>query len=558
MGKQDLDIARAVKLRPIHEIGESLGLSPDDLEPYGAHKAKIRWEAIARAADRPDGTLVVVTAMTPTPAGEGKSTTTIGLADGLRRLGVRAVIALREPSLGPVFGVKGGAAGGGHAQVAPMEDINLHFTGDIHAIGAAHNLLAAMLDNHLAQGNALGLDPRRILWTRVVDMNDRALRNVVLGLGGPAHGVPRESGFEITVASEVMAILCLSRDLQDFKARLERAVVAERGDGTLVTARELRAAGAMALLVRDAIKPNLVQTLESTPALVHGGPFGNIAHGCNTLIATRLGLKLGEVLVTEAGFATELGLEKFADIKCRVGGLVPAVAVVVATVRALKLQGGIALADLGREDVAAVGRGFENLAKHLENVRALGLTPVVALNHFSGDTDPEVAAVLDRCRAAGVAAEISRCWALGGAGTLELARAVLDAARCADRAAFAPLYPDDLPLLRKIETIATRMYGADGARLAPAAQAKLERWEALGYGALPVCIAKTQNSLSDDAKKRGRPRGFTVVVRDAMLAAGAGFVVAYAGDVLTMPGLPKVPGAESMDVDADGNAIGLF
>jgi formate--tetrahydrofolate ligase len=558
MGKQDLDIARAVKLRPIHEIGESLGLSPDDLEPYGAHKAKVRWEAIARVADRPDGTLVVVTAMTPTPAGEGKSTTTVGLADGLRRLGVRAVIALREPSLGPVFGMKGGAAGGGHAQLGPMEDINLHFTGDMHAIGAAHNLLAAMLDNHLAQGNALGLDPRRILWKRVLDMNDRALRHVVLGLGGPAHGVPRESGFEITVASEVMAILCLSRDLQDFKARVERAVVAERGDGTLVTARELRAAGALALLVRDAIKPNLVQTLEGTPAFVHGGPFGNIAHGCNTLIATRLGLKLGEVLVTEAGFATELGLEKFADIKCRAGGLAPAVAVVVATVRALKLHGGIALADLGREDVAAVGRGFDNLAKHVENVRALGLTPVVALNHFTGDTDPEVAAVLDRCRAAGVAGEVFRGWALGGAGALELARAVLDAARRADRAAFAPLYPDDLPLARKIETIATRMYGADGARLAPAVQAKLERWEALGYGALPVCMAKTQNSLSDDAKKRGRPRGFTVAVRDAMLAAGAGFVIAYAGDVLTMPGLPKVPGAESMDVDADGNAVGLF
>ena len=558
MGKQDLEIARAVKLRPIHEVAESLGLGAADLEPYGSDKAKIRWEVVERLRDRPDGALVLVTAMTPTPAGEGKSTTTIGLADGLRRLGKRAVVAVREPSLGPVFGAKGGGTGGGHAQVAPMEDINLHFTGDMHAIGCAHNLLAAMLDNHLAQGNALGLDTRRILWKRVLDMNDRTLRNIVLGLGGPAHGVPRESGFEITAASEVMAILCLSRELHDFKARVERVIVAETADGELVTARALKAAGAAAVLVKDAIKPNLVQTLEGTPALVHGGPFGNIAHGCNSLIATRLGMKLGEVLVTESGFATELGLEKFLDIKCRTGGLVPAAAVIVATVRALKMHGGVADGDLGAENVEAVRLGFDNLAKHVENVRLFGLTPVVALNHFTGNSDAELGAALDACRALGVRAEVSRGWAQGGAGTTDLARAVLDAIAGADRAAFRYLYADDLPLAKKIETIATAMYGADGVVLAPGAAAKLRRWEALGYGRLPICMAKTQNSLSDDAKKRGRPRGFSVTIRDAKLSAGAGFVVAYAGDILTMPGLPKAPGAESIDIDANGNIVGLF
>jgi formate--tetrahydrofolate ligase len=558
MGARDLEIARAVKLRPIQEIADGLGLSPDDLEAYGRLKAKVRWEAIARAAGNPDGRLVLVTAMTPTPAGEGKSTTTVGLADGFRRLGRRAIVALREPSLGPVFGVKGGAAGGGHAQLAPMEDINLHFTGDMHAIGAAHNLLAAMVDNHLAQGNPLGLDPRRILWKRVVDMNDRALRNIVLGLGGTAHGVPREGGFEITVASEVMAILCLARDLADFRARVERIIVAETAAGELVEARALKAAGAMTVLMKDAIKPNLVQTLEGTPAFVHGGPFGNIAHGCSSLIATRLALKLGEIVVTESGFATDLGAEKFVDIKARTGGLTPAAAVIVATVRALKLHGGVAPADLGREDVAAVRRGADNLAKHVENVRAFGLTPVVALNHFTGDTPAEVAAVLEVCRGWSVRAAVSRGWELGGAGTTELAQAVLDAMAGADPAAFHQLYADDLPLERKIETIVTTLYGADGVTIAPPAAAKLARWQALGYGRLPVCMAKTQNSLSDDAKKLGRPRGFRVTVRDAKLAAGAGFVVAYAGDILTMPGLPKTPGAETMDVDTDGNVVGLF
>ena len=558
MGVRDLEIARAVKLRPIQEIAEKVGLGVEDLELYGRFKAKVGWEAIARTAGSPDGTLVLVTAMTPTPAGEGKSTTTVGLADGFRRLGRRAIVALREPSLGPVFGVKGGAAGGGHAQLAPMEDINLHFTGDMHAIGAAHNLLSAMLDNHLAQGNALGLDTRRILWKRVIDMNDRALRNIVLGLGGTAHGVPREGGFEITVASEVMAILCLAGDLADFKARVERIIVAERPSGELVEARPLKAAGAMAVLMKDAIKPNLVQTLEGTPAFVHGGPFGNIAHGCNSLIATRLALKLGEIVVTEAGFATDLGAEKFVDIKARTGGLTPSAAVVVATVRALKLHGGVALADLGREDVAAVRRGTENLAKHVENVRAFGLPPVVALNHFTGDTDAEVAAVMETCRGWDVRAAVARGWELGGAGMTDLAGAVHEAMTAAKPGGFRQLYPLDMPLERKIETIVTRLYGGDGVRFAPAAAAKLTRWQQLGYGALPVCMAKTQNSLSDDGKKLGRPRGFTVTVRDAKLAAGAGFVVAYAGDILTMPGLPKAPGAETMDVDSDGNVVGLF
>jgi formate--tetrahydrofolate ligase len=558
VGARDLEIARSVKLRPIQEIGESLGLGPDDLEMYGRYKAKVGGEAIARSAGQPDGVLVLVTAMTPTPAGEGKSTTTVGLADGLRRIGRRAIVALREPSLGPVFGVKGGAAGGGRAQIAPMEDINLHFTGDMHAIGAAHNLLAAMLDNHLSQGNRLGLDSRRILWKRVIDMNDRALRNIVLGLGGTAHGVPREGGFEITVASEVMAILCLARDLQDFKARAERIIVGETTAGTLVEARQLKSAGAMAVLMKDAVKPNLVQTLEGTPAFVHGGPFGNIAHGCNSLIATRLALKLGEIVVTEAGFASDLGAEKFVDIKARTGRLTPSAAVIVATVRALKLHGGVPLADLVREDVAAVHRGSENLAKHVENVRTFGLTPVVALNHFTGDTEAEVDAVLAACRGWGVRAAVSRGWELGGAGTIELAEAVIEVTQSADGAAFRHLYPEDWSFARKIETIVMRLYGGDGVHIAPAAAAKLARWETLGYGALPVCMAKTQNSLSDDARKLGRPRGFTVTVRDAKLAAGAGFVVAYAGDILTMPGLPKTPGAETMDVDADGNVVGLF
>jgi len=540
MGKQDIEIARAVKLQPIQAIGELLGLNGNDLEPYGTYKAKIRWDVIERSSSRPDGALVLVTAMTPTPAGEGKSTTTIGLADGLRRLGKRSIVAMREPSLGPVFGVKGGGTGGGHTQVAPMEDINLHFTGDMHAIGAAHNLLAAMLDNHLTQGNPLNLDSRRIVWRRVMDMNDRALRRLVIGLGGPAHGVPRETGFDITVASEIMAILCLARDLQDFKARVERVVVADRGEGPFVTARDLRAAGAMAVLMKDAIKPNLVQTLDGTPALVHGGPFGNIAHGCNSLIATRLALKLGEIVVTEAGFGSDLGGEKFVDIKCRTGGLTPSAAVIVTTTRALATH------------------GEENLAKHVENVRLYGLAPVVALNHFTDDTDVQIGRVMSMCKTLGVPCGVSRGWELGGAGVADLAGMVLEAIRTGDRAGFRYLYPDDLKLTAKVETIATKIYGADGVSFAPAAAGKLARYESLGYGRLPVCIAKTQNSLSDDPKRPGRPRGFTVTIRDVALSAGAGFVVAYAGDILTMPGLPRVPGAEGIDIDASGNIVGLF
>src|SRR5215813_38415 len=556
--ESDLEIARAATLQPIRAIAESLELSAADVELYGAYKAKVRMEAIERLREGPDGALVLVTAMTPTPAGEGKSTTTVGLGDAFRRLGKRAIVAIREPSLGPCFGIKGGAAGGGRAQVVPMEDINLHFTGDFHAISAAHNLLAAVLDNHLFHGNALGIDPRRASWKRVLDMNDRALRHIVLGLGGPVNGVPRESGLDITAASEIMAILCLASDLRDLRARVARIVVGERADGTFVTAGDLNVAGALAVLLKDAIKPNLVQTLEGTPAFVHGGPFGNIAHGCNSLIATRLALKLGEIVVTEAGFASDLGAEKFVDIKARTGGLTPSAAVVVATIRALKLHGGVALADLGREDVAALRRGSENLAKHVENVRTMGLSPVVALNHFSGDTDAEVAAVMDVCRGGGVPAAVSRGWELGGAGTTELAEAVLRV--MGDGPAKTPsfAYPDDAPLVRKIEAVATKLYGAEGVRLMPPAAAKLARWESLGYGKLPVCMAKTQNSLSDDAKKLGRPRDFTITVRDAKLAAGAGFVVAYAGDILTMPGLPKTPGAETMDVDADGNVVGLF
>ena len=557
MGRSDIDIARSALLRPITDVAADLGLDPGHVEPYGAHKAKVRLEAFARLADKPDGRLVLVTAMTPTPAGEGKSTTTVGLGDAFRRLGRRAIVAIREPSLGPCFGRKGGAAGGGHAQVVPMEDINLHFTGDMHAIGAAHNLVAAMLDNHLVQGNARRLDARRIVWKRVVDMNDRALRNIVIGLGGPAHGVPRESGYEITVASEIMAILCLSRDLHDLRERVSRIVVGESADGELVTAGDLGAAGAATVLLRDAIKPNLVQTLEHTPAFVHGGPFGNIAHGCNSLMATRLALKLGDLVVTEAGFASDLGAEKFFDIKCRVGGLAPAAAVIVATIRALKLHGGAKLADLGREDVGAVGRGLANLEKHVENVRTFGVPAVVALNHFTEDTEREVQTVLDACDAMGVPARLSRVWEMGGKGGEAVAEAVLGVMP-SGKSAFRHLYEDDLPLERKIETIATTLYGAAGVNILATAATKLSRYTRLGFGRLPICMAKTQNSLSDDPKKLGRPRDFTLVVRDVKLSAGAGFVVAYAGDIMTMPGLPEHPAAESIDIDADGNVIGLF
>jgi formate--tetrahydrofolate ligase len=480
----------------------------------------------------------------------------VGLGDAFRRIGKRSIVAIREPSLGPCFGMKGGAAGGGYAQVMPMEEINLHFTGDFHAVTSAHSLLAAALDNHIFQGNALGFDVRRPTWKRVVDMNDRALRNIVLGLGGPAHGVPRESGFEITVASEIMAVLCLAADLADLKARLGRMIVGERADGTFIAAGELQVAGALTVLLRDALKPNLVQTLEGTPAFVHGGPFANIAHGCNSLMATRTALKLAEVVVTEAGFATELGAEKFFDIKCRAGGLTPSAAVIVATVRALKMHGGVPRDRLGPENVEAVRAGLANLEKHVENVRRFGVPPVVALNHFTADSDAEVAAVMDACRRMDVPARLSRVWERGGDGGTELAQAVL--AAMGTGAGFRPLYPDAMPLREKIETIATSLYGAAGVTLLPAAATKLAKYEALGHGHLPVCMAKTQNSLSDDAQKLGRPRDFTVTIRDAKLAAGAGFVVAYAGDILTMPGLPRKPAAESIDIDARGSIVGLF
>ena len=558
MMKTDLEIARAAKLQPVQAVAEGLGLGNGDLESYGSVKAKIRLETIARLQGQPDGALVLVTAMTPTAAGEGKSTTTVGLGDAFRHLGKRSIVTIREPSLGPCFGIKGGAAGGGYAQVMPMEDINLHFTGDFHAVTSAHNLLAAVLDNHLFQGNALGLDARRLAWKRVLDMNDRALRNVIVGLGGPAHGIPRESGFEITVASEIMAVLCLSKDLKDLRARIGRMIVGERADGAFVTAAELGVAGALTVLLKDAIKPNLVQTLEGTPAFVHGGPFANIAHGCNSLMATRLALKLGDIVVTEAGFATELGAEKFFDIKCRAGGLTPSAAVIVATVRALKMHGGVRKDDLGSENVAAVRAGLANLEKHVENIRWFGVPAVVALNHFTKDTDAELDAVLAACKTMRVPARISRVWERGGAGGTELAQAVVEAMNARDRSAFRPLYAETLPLTKKIETIATTLYGADGVTILPAAATKLTKYESLGFAGLPVCMAKTQSSLSDDATKLGRPRHFTVTIRDAKLAAGAGFVVAYAGDVMTMPGLPKKPAAETIDLDDDGNVVGLF
>jgi formate--tetrahydrofolate ligase len=556
--KSDIEIAHEAKLQPVQAIAEGLGLANGDLELYGSYKAKVRMETIERLQPGPDGALVLVTAMTPTPAGEGKSTTTVGLGDAFRHLGKRSIVAIREPSLGPCFGIKGGAAGGGYAQVMPMEDINLHFTGDFHAVTSAHNLLSAMLDNHLFQGNGLGLDARRVVWKRVLDMNDRALRSVVVGLGGPVNGIPRESGFEITVASEIMAILCLSRDLKDLKARIGRIVVGERADGSFVTAAELGAAGALTVLLKDAIKPNLVQTLEGTPAFVHGGPFANIAHGCNSLMATRLALKLGEIVVTEAGFASDLGAEKFFDIKCRAGGLTPSAAVIVATVRALKMHGGVKRDDLGAENAAAVRAGLENLEKHVENIRRFGVPAVVALNHFTADTRAEVDVVLAACDRMQVPARISRVWERGGAGGTEVAQAVLDAMNDGRRSTFRPLYPESLPLAGKIETIATTLYGADGVTFVPAAATKLARYESLGYASLPVCMAKTQNSLSDDPRKLGRPRNFTVTVRDAKLCAGAGFVVAYAGDIMTMPGLPKKPAAESIDLDDAGNVVGLF
>jgi formate--tetrahydrofolate ligase len=552
----DLEIARAATLAPIGAIAARAGIPEAALEPYGRYKAKVGFDFIGSLQDRPDGALVLVTGINPTPAGEGKTTTTIGLGDALNEAGARTMICLREPSLGPCFGTKGGATGGGHAQVVPMEDINLHFTGDFHAITAANNLLAAMVDNHLYWGNAQGIDPRRISWRRALDMNDRSLRGIVTGLGGYANGVVLESGFDITVASEVMAIFCLARDFDDLAARLGRIIVAHRADGSAVTAADLRADGAMAVLLRDALAPNLVQTLAGSPALVHGGPFANIAHGCNSVVATRLGLKLADIVVTEAGFGADLGAEKFFDIKCRAAGLAPACCVVVATVRALKMHGGVAKSDLGREDVAAVARGVANLARHVENVGKFGVPVVVALNHFVGDTPAEQAAVIAAMAARGVETHVCTHWAEGPAGAAALAQAVLAVLRRGE-ARFAPLYPDSLPLEDKLRRIAREIYRAADIALPGEVARKLARFAAT-YGDVPVCVAKTQYSFSADPKLLGAPEGHVLPVRDVRLSAGAGFVVAICGDVMSMPGLPRVPAAEGLRLGGDGRVEGLF
>ena len=554
--KSDIEIAQEAKPLPITDIADACGMDGAYIEQYGRYKAKID-NRFLKETNRPDGKLVLVTAITPTPAGEGKTTTTVGLADGLRRIGRNAVVALREPSLGPVFGIKGGAAGGGYAQVVPMEDINLHFTGDFHAIGAANNLLAAMLDNHIQQGNALGIDVKRITWRRCVDMNDRQLRSIVDGLGGRMQGVPREDGFDITVASEVMAVLCLASDIPDLKARLGRIVVGYTYDDAPVTAADLKAAGAMAALLKDALKPNLVQTLEHTPALIHGGPFANIAHGCNSVTATRMALKLGDYAITEAGFGADLGAEKFLDIKCRMAGLKPDAVVVVATVRALKHHGGAARAELGREDLAALERGLPNLLQHVDNIKnVFGLPCVVAINAFPTDTAAELKLVEEKCRELGVSVALSEVWAKGGAGGTALAEEVVRL--CEQPSDFRYSYALGGSIEEKLETICRRIYHADGVVLTPAAQKQARRLTELGFGELPICMAKTQYSFSDDPALLGAPRGFTVTVRNLKVSAGAGFLVALTGDIMTMPGLPKVPAAERIDVDENGRISGLF
>ena len=554
----DIEIAQAAKAEPIDSIAERAGIAPEYLEHYGRYKAKVSLSLLGEKERSPDGKLILVTAINPTPAGEGKTTTTVGLADALRRIGKNSVVALREPSLGPVFGVKGGAAGGGYAQVIPMEDINLHFTGDFHAIGAANNLLAAMLDNHIYQGNALNIDPRRITWRRAVDMNDRQLRFITDGLGGRVNGVPREDGFDITVASEVMAVLCLAGSLSDLKARLSRMVVGYTYDEKPVTAGDLKAAGAMAALLKDALKPNLVQTLEGTPAFVHGGPFANIAHGCNSVIATRMALKLGDYAVTEAGFGADLGAEKFFDIKCRAAGLRPDAVVVVATVRALKHHGGAAKDALGREDLDALRAGMPNLLRHVENIREVyGLPCVVAINRFPTDTSSELELVERLCGELGVRAVLSEVWGRGGKGGEALAREVVRL--CAEETGdFRFAYDSDDSLRAKIEAVARRVYRAENVSFTALAERELAQLEALGLGSLPVCMAKTQYSFSDDAKKLGAPEGFTLTVRKLRVSAGAGFVVALTGDIMTMPGLPKSPAAERIDVDENGVISGLF
>ena len=555
----DIEIAQACEMKKITEIARTAGVDERYLEQYGSYKAKVDYRLLKDLADKPDGKLVLVTAINPTPAGEGKTTTTVGLTDGLRKLGKNAVAALREPSLGPVFGVKGGAAGGGWAQVVPMEDINLHFTGDFHAIGAANNLLAAMLDNHIQQGNTLGIDVKQITWKRCVDMNDRQLRNIVDGLGGRMQGVPREDGFDITVASEVMAVLCLASDIPDLKARLGRIIVAYTYDGKPVTAHDLKAEGAMTALLKDALKPNLVQTLEGSPVFVHGGPFANIAHGCNSVTATRMALKLGDYAVTEAGFGADLGAEKFLDIKCRLAGLTPSAVVVVATVRALKSHGGVAKADLNAENLEALEKGLPNLLHHVNTIRnTFHLPCVVAVNAFPTDTAAELKLVEDKCRELGVNAVLSEVWAKGGEGGKALAEEVVRLCEAPRPEEFTFSYPDSSSLLDKLNAIVQRVYGGAQAVLTPAAQKQAQRLMDLGFGNLPVCMAKTQYSLSDNASLLGAPEGFTVTVRNLKVSAGAGFIVALTGDIMTMPGLPKVPAAEKIDVDENGKISGLF
>lgn len=554
--KTDVEIAQEAVLKPIGEIAAKLGVDADDIDLYGKFKAKLSPAVWKKYSDRPNGKLILVTAINPTAAGEGKTTTSIGLADAFSRRGKKTIVALREPSLGPCFGIKGGAAGGGYSQVVPMEDINLHFTGDFHAVTTAHNLLAAVLDNHIHHGNALGIDVRRVVWKRVLDLNDRALRNVIVGLGGKTHGVPRESGFDITVASEMMAILCLADGIDDLKTRLGKIIVGYTFDGRAVTANDLNVTGALTLLFKDAIKPNLVQTLEGTPTIIHGGPFANIAHGCNSVQATKYALKLADVVVTEAGFGADLGAEKFIDIKCRLSGLRPNAVVIVATVRALKLHGGVSKNNLAAVNMEALARGFENLEKHIENIKQFGLPAVVAINAFPTDTPSELDFVKSKCGELGARAAISTVFADGGAGGIQLSEAVEEA--CAQPSNFKFTYDDEMSIADKINAIATKIYGADGVNYTSAARKQLDEIDRLGYSRLPVCIAKTQYSLTDDATKIGRPRGFKVTVRELKISAGAGFVVALLGSILTMPGLPKKPAAENMDITADGIITGLF
>lgn len=555
--KSDIEIAQAAEMKNIMDIAEAAGIDDKYIEQYGKYKAKIDYNLLYDRKDAPDGKLILVTAISPTPAGEGKTTTTVGLADGLKKINKNVLVALREPSLGPVFGVKGGAAGGGYAQVVPMEDINLHFTGDFHAIGAANNLIAAMLDNHIQQGNSLGIDPRKITWKRCVDMNDRQLRFVVDGLGGKPNGTPREDGFDITVASEIMAILCLAKDIPDLKQRIANIIVGYTYDDKPVTAGQLNAQGAAAALLKDALKPNLVQTLEGTPAFIHGGPFANIAHGCNSMIATKMARKMADYVVTEAGFGADLGAEKFLDIKCRMGDIKPDAVVIVATVRALKHHGGVAKADLGNENLAALEKGLPNLLQHVENImKVYGLPAVVAINAFPTDTKAELDLVEAKCRELGVNVALSEVWAKGGEGGIALANEVVRL--CEEKSDFRFAYEDDLTIEEKIEAIATKIYRADGINILPAAKKQIDRLEELGFGKMPVCMAKTQYSFSDDASLLGAPRGFTVTIRNIKVSAGAGFIVALTGDIMTMPGLPKVPAAERIDVDEKGKITGLF